>query len=238
MKNLSTDNQSSNQEPGWIRKWWYSSLFYPGLVLAVVLAFFVWKFGRVFYHRSALQSYVQSLDGDIDYHPRNILAPSWDRTGLSDSAVILEHSKLTTEAVREMTNHLEALDFTIALILPNSDVSEVDFSSLASSNRLISIDLTNTSVNGEQLEQLALSTRLDTLILSGTKLTEADWQALTKMTHLRTLIIDSTTAGDQLVPILLKLESLDYLSASNTDLTESALEQLLKKYPNLEVTDD
>jgi len=236
-------DQNEPQEPGRFRRWRISSMFYPSLILLIIIVISGWSMGRLMIYRKMLTSFVESNGGDIRVRTNSpIFSNGYSIYGVGDwhNIYVLEfrNTKLTTEKMNQLLYYLEQLDGGVSFDFSDTDIRDLDFTLLGQSDRLVVIDLTNSTVSAEQMKQLAESDYLHKLSLSGTKLSEAEWKILAEFKKLVVLELDSTETGDELVDVLKYLRNLRALSVSNTDFSDSGVEELMQHVPFLEVTDD
>jgi hypothetical protein len=113
--------------------------------------------------------------------------------------------------------HLEALGSWAELqrlSLPNTRVTDRCFGFVRRASNLLFLNLSNCEIGDAACPEIAKLQRLEHLELTGTKITDA---GLTQLQSLKNLRI---------------------LGLSNTQVSEAAIEELVKKLPDLHVTDD
>ena len=76
------------------------------------------------------------------------------------------------------------------------------------------------------------------LILTRCEIDRDAFKVIGELAEIEVLYFEGTNIIDEDIPALLPLEKLWLISLSNTQVSDAAKEKLLKKFPNLDLTDD
>jgi len=103
---------------------------------------------------------------------------------------------------------------------------------------LQSLSLSNTLVTNKCLPTISRASRMAYLNLSNTAIDDSGLAEIAKMSRLEHLELTGTKITDAGVMQLKALRNLRVLGVSNTDVSETAIHDLAKELPDLQVTDD
>ena len=144
--------------------------------------------------------------------------------------------KLGTDycTIRRMHQHANALQ---VLVFPHNPYDSRLFQNLKKiSKNVVELSLLNVPLSKEEMKVLGFFNSLEMLNIRDCSFSDDDFNQLEGLNNLKVLKASNTTIGDMAISGIQNFTQLTQLYAYNTKLTESGVEKLKSKMPNLQVT--
>ncbi len=143
----------------------------------------------------------------------------------------------TSHLLPQIMRDIRALRVPIHVELTGSKQFHEDLRQLHSARVTIVITRDH-PIPAADMRLLQTLPELNCLVLTGCQLDREAFEVIGELPGIETLFLEGTTITDEDIPALLRLKKLQSLSLSNTQVSDSAKENLLEKFPNLDLTDD
>ncbi|MCA9039683.1 MAG: leucine-rich repeat domain-containing protein [Planctomycetaceae bacterium] len=228
------------------QRWRYSSLFFPSLILMLLVVVFVGAMGREYYRRYAVHRYVSQLGGsvhEVSTAEYWLLRSYVSQRGTDDIykryyKVDLSAQEVSPEELAELVSRMQALETGFKLDFTLASLSKIDFTLLNRVQNVKSLNLTQTKLTEAQLDQIGKLRQLVSLDLSRNELTSSSIEVLSKMPNLHALLLDHVPLTDEQLIKLGEMGSLESLSITDSGVTEDTVIKFGTDHPQIEISDD
>ncbi len=164
----------------------------------------------------------------VDIECRSLHVLNWIAETDSVEAVHIFENQETWEAIKEWS-HVRSL----RIYVPLEDASLCQTISIL--DQLTDLELQGRKIDNACLKEIVQSSSLRSLLLNDTRITDVGISELCKLSNLETLSLQGAAITDEALPVLGKLSSLQHLFVGNTMISQSALEEFIRQYPDINV---